>query len=294
MKMYTLPYLADLYKENSVTPFAVPKSEQPEWLSEYEMHINSKRVPIRIDDKEALITILIKIHPLLMRDKDIAIAEYDRLYDILKDPYVRVYVSKQSKEEADRFIKSIIDEYIDLWVDVQEYNDEEARRMCADDTSELKNFISTLGRAKKMELQWESDGASFRITEIKVLDNTKNSDALNADGGINEMLFADIVSRLTMQATRLTPSHKRWREYQKVISECVEKRLYFDTDMRTAKREMAIKCRSLYNLLMNNPECLSISHNQSDEAVKLLVRILGISLLKGEEDRFKDLIQGKK
>lgn len=288
MKAHTLPVLVCLPNdeskdENKKDKPVIEKSAQPKWMQEYEKYIKDKKPSLPI-----------KLHPLLMCDKDTAIAEYDRLYDILKEPYVRVYASNQSKEEADRFIKSIIDGYIDLWVDVQEYNDKETRRMCADDTSELKNFMATLGRAKRMELQWESDGVHFRITEIKVLDNTKNSDALNADGGVNEMLFADIVSRLTGQATKLTPSHMRWREYQKVISECVEKRLYFDTDMRTAKREIAMKCRALYDSLMNNPECLSKSHNHSDEAVKLLVRILGISISKEEEGRFKDLIQGKK
>lgn len=288
MKAHTLPVLVCLPNdeskdENKKDKPVIEKSAQPKWMQEYEKYIKDKKPSLPI-----------KLHPLLMCNKDTAIEEYDRLYDILKEPYVRVYASNQSKEEADRFIKSIIDGYIDLWVDVQEYNDKETRRMCADDTSELKNFMATLGRAKRMELQWESDGVHFRITEIKVLDNTKNSDALNADGGVNEMLFADIVSRLTGQATRLTPSHMRWREYQKVISECVEKRLYFDTDMRTAKREIAMKCRALYDSLMNNPECLSKSHNHSDEAVKLLVRILGISISKEEEGRFKDLIQGKK
>ena len=288
MKAHTLPVFdySPIDETKRVKP-VTEKSVQPEWMSEYETYIKSKNIALPI-----------KIHPQLMFEKDAtidaAIAEYDRLYDILKEPYTRVFVNKQSKDVADRFIKSIIDEYLNLFMDVREYNDIEIRRLCADDTSELKNFISTLGRAKRMELQWESDGVCFRITEIKVLDNTKNSDVLNADSGVNEMLFADIVSRLTVQATRLTPSHKQWREYQKAISECVKKRLYFDTDIRTAKKEIAMKCRALYDLLMNNPECLSKSHNQSNEAVKLLVRILGISISEGEEDRFKDLIQGKK
>lgn len=289
MKAHTLPVLVCIpdNKRNKDKP-VIEKSAQPKWIPEYEKYIKDKRPSLPI-----------KIHPLLMcneedKAKDTAIAEYDRLYDILKEPYVRVYASNQSKEEADRFIKSIIAEYVDLWESVREYNDIEVRRLYADDTSELKNFISTLGRAKRMELQWESDGVCFRITEIKVLDNAKNSDVLNADSGVNEMLFADIVLRLTVQATRLTPSHKQWREYQKVISECVKKSLYFDTDIRTAKKELAMKCRALYDSLMNNPECLSKSHNQSDEAVKLLIRILGISISEGEEDRFKDLIQGKK
>ena len=70
MKVYTLPVLVcipdDKRKKDKLE---IEKSAQPGWMPEYEKHIKDKKPSIPI-----------KIHPLLMCDKDTAIAEYDRLY----------------------------------------------------------------------------------------------------------------------------------------------------------------------------------------------------------------------
>lgn len=258
----------------------------------YTDHINSKKVALPI-----------KVYPPLMLDKESAFREYDRLYEVFCTLYksmMRFYIEEKdhdiplAESITLEFLSKVNDEYLSLCDTVQEYNDEEMRRMCALDTSDLKTFIATLHRAKKIEVQWQSDGTSFRILGIKAIDKTKNSDSLNSDGGVNDMLFNDIVSKLDGLETKLTPSHRKWAQYQKVISECVAERMYFDTDVRTIKKELAKKCRNLYDLIMSEPECLPKTQNQSDEAVSMLVRILDINISEEEKGRLKELIQGKK
>ena len=244
-KAYELPNvevtgLPDAEKQKAVHRELDEQKPGPiEWMPEYESHIKAKSVALPI-----------KIHPLLMCDKDTAIAEYDRLYEILIKPYCKI-CERDGKDGADLFIRKVVSMYIDLWTDAREYNDIETRSMCANDTSRLKNFKATLSRAKRIEIEWESDGTHFIISEIKVIDSTKNTDSIRVEGGLNEKLFYDIVLGLSHQVTKLTPSHRMWNEYRRVISENIDKRLYFETDIRTANKEIAIKCRDLYKLLLN-------------------------------------------
>lgn len=253
--------------------------QTPDWYAE---HIKSKEVALPI-----------KIHPLLMCGCDKAIAEYDRLYEILIKPYCKIF-ERDGKDGADMFVRKVVSMYIDLWIDVREYNDIETRSTCANDTSRLKNFKATLSRAKRIEIEWESDGTHFSISEIKVIDSTKNTDSLRVEGGLNEKLLYDIVLGLSHQVTKLTPSHRMWNEYRKVISENIDKRLYFETDTRTANKEIAIKCRDLYRILLDYFEKQNGIHLPSDDAVNMTIRILGLNIDANYVDRFKRLIQGEK
>lgn len=264
MKAYTLPVLVCIPddKRQKDKP-VIEKSVQPKWMPEYEKYIKDKKPSIPI-----------KIHPLLMCDKDTAIAEYDRLYDILKEPYLRVYASNQSKEEADRFIKSIIDEYIDLWTDVREYNDIETRSILADDSKKITHYANVVENAERIDIILDDDE---RITKIYVKDINNHRVCLQREYdsekgmmmGINDILFNDIATNINtfIQSDGLTDiiirkTNKKWDDIRKIIEDAVRKRIYYDTDIRSLTGEMALKCKPLYSYVAEHRKALNLNNKK--------------------------------
>jgi hypothetical protein len=264
MKAYTLPVLVcipdDKRKKDKLE---IEKSAQPEWMPEYEKHIKDKKPSIPI-----------KIHPLLMCDKDTAIAEYDRLYEILKEPYVRVYASNQSKEEADRFIKSIIDEYIGLWTDVREYNDIETRSMLADDSKKLKHYANVVKSAERIDIELDEDE---RINKIYVKDINNHRVCLQREhdsckemiNGINDILFNDIATNVNtfIRSDGLTDiiikkTNKNWDAIRKIIEDSLRRRIFFETDIRSLTGEMALKCKSLYTFIAEHRKAFNLNNKK--------------------------------
>ena len=264
MKAYTLPVLVcipdDKRKKDKLE---IEKSAQPEWMPEYEKHIKDKKPSIPI-----------KIHPLLMCDKDTAIAEYDRLYEILKEPYVRVYASNQSKEEADRFIKSIIDEDIGLWTDVREYNDIETRSMLADDSKKLKHYANVVKSAERIDIELDEDE---RINKIYVKDINNHRVCLQREhdsckemiNGINDILFNDIATNVNtfIRSDGLTDiiikkTNKNWDAIRKIIEDSLRRRIFFETDIRSLTGEMALKCKSLYTFIAEHRKAFNLNNKK--------------------------------
>lgn len=264
MKAYhTLPVLVDDSKKDKPI---IEKFAQPEWMPEYEKHIKDKKPSIPI-----------KIHPLLMCDKyPTAIEEYDRLYKILKEPYVRVYASNQSKEEADRFIKSIIDEYIDLWTDVREYNDIETRSMLADDSKKLTHYANVVKRAKRIDIELDEDE---RICKIYVTDDNNHRVCLSREydpdpekvmtEGVNDRLFNDIADGINQHIRTdgltyvpIRENNKNWDAIKRDIEDAVRKRIYFDTRIKSLTGEMTLKCKPLYTFIAEHREAFNLNNKK--------------------------------
>ena len=264
MKAHSLPVLVCIpdNKRNKDKP-VIEKSAQPKWIPEYEKYIKEKKPSLPI-----------KIHPLLMCDKDTAIAEYDRLYEILKEPYVRVYASNQSKEEADRFIKSIIDEYIGLWTDVREYNDIETRSMLADDSKKLKHYANVVKSAERIDIELDEDE---RINKIYVKDINNHRVCLQREhdsckemiNGINDILFNDIATNVNtfIRSDGLTDiiikkTNKNWDAIRKIIEDSLRRRIFFETDIRSLTGEMALKCKPLYTFIAENRKAFNLNNKK--------------------------------
>lgn len=301
--MDKLQHLADPHEDKSATRLVMSKSEQ----SEYETYINSKGMSILMDNEEVMVAIPIpiKIHPLLMCDKDTAIAEYDRLYDILKEPYTRVYASNQSKEEADRFIKSIIDEYLNLFMDVREYNDIETREMLADDSKKLTHYANVVERAERIDIELDDDE---RICKIYVKDDNDHRVCLSREydpdpekvmtEGVNDRLFNEIADGISQHIrtdglTDITirKRNKNWDAIIKVVEEAVRKRIYFDTDIRSLTGEMALKCKPLYTFIAEHREAFNIDGKRyANNVGEIVKKILDLKI---ETRRMVEKIQGK-
>ena len=300
MKAHTLPVLVCIPedKRNKDKP-VIEKSVQPEWMPEYEKHIKDKKPSLPI-----------KIHPLLMcneedKAKDIAIAEYDRLYEILKEPYVRVYASNQSKEEADRFIKSIIDEYIDLWTDVREYNDIETRSILADDSKKLTHYANVVKRAERIDIELDEDE---RICKIYVKDDNNHRVCLSREydpdpekamtEGVNNRLFKEIADGINQHIRTdgvtdivIRKKNRKWGVIKMVVEDAVRKRIYFDTDIRSLTGDMTIKCRPLYNFITEHRQEFDIDGKRYANDVGEMVRkILNLNI---DTRRMVEKIQGK-
>lgn len=291
MKAYTLPVLVDDSKKDKPV---IEKSAQPEWMQEYEKYIKDKKPSLPI-----------KIHPLLMCDKDTAIAEYDRLYDILKEPYVRVYASNQSKEEADRFIKSIIDEYIDLWTDVREYNDIETRSMLADDSKKLTHYANVVKRAERIDIELDVDE---RICKIYVTDDNNHRVCLSREydpdpekvmtEGVNDRLFNDIADGINqyirtdgLTYVPIRENNKNWDAIKRVIEDAVRKRIYFDTRIKSLTGEMALKCKPLYTFIAEHREAFNLnSKKYAYDVGDWIERILSLNI---DKIKMVEKIQGK-
>lgn len=300
MKAYTLPVLVCIPddKRKKDKP-VIEKSAQPKWIPEYEKYIKDKKPSIPI-----------KIHPLLMcneedKAKDMAIAEYDRLYEILKEPYVRVYASNQSKEEADRFIKSIIDEYIDLWTDVREYNDIETRSILADDSKKLTHYANVVKRAERIDIELDEDE---RICKIYVKDDNNHRVCLSREydpdpekamtEGVNNRLFKEIADGINQHIRTdgvtdivIRKKNRKWGVIKMVVEDAVRKRIYFDTDIRSLTGDMTIKCRPLYNFITEHRQEFDIDGKRYANDVGEMVRkILNLNI---DTRRMVEKIQGK-
>ena len=300
MKAYTLPVLVCIPddKRKKDKP-VIEKSAQPKWIPEYEKYIKDKKPSIPI-----------KIHPLLMcnevdKAKEMAIAEYDRLYEILKEPYVRVYASNQSKEEADRFIKSIIDEYIDLWTDVREYNDIETRSMLADDSKKLTHYANVVKRAEQIDIELDDDE---RICKIYVKDDNDHRVCLSREydsdpekamtEGVNNRLFKEIADCINQHIRTdcltyvpIRKNNKNWDAIKKVIEDAVRKRIYFDTDIRSLTGDMTIKCRPLYNFITEHRQEFDINGKRyANDVGETVKKILNLNI---DTRRMVEKIQGK-
>lgn len=213
--------------------------------------------------------------------------EYERVYSIMRDIYART--------GSIEFVLDIYTQYHNLYEAVKEYNDIEYRKILADDTSNLKNFLATLSRAEKINITWdETDGVNYRILEIRAVDKSNNSDSIAWDNGINELLLNDVVKEFDRTYSRLTKMHPKWSQCKNIIANAVRGRLFYDTDIRTASKTIAIKCRDLYRLLLEYYEKQNGIHLPSDDAVNMTIRILGLKMDVGYIDRFKRLIQGEK
>lgn len=247
----------------------------------------------------------IKIHPLLMCDNDSAIAEYDRLYDILKEPYVRVYASNQSKEEADRFIKSIIDEYIDLWTDVREYNDIETRSILADDSKKLTHYANVVKRAERIDIELDEDE---RICKIYVKDDNNHRVCLSREydpgpekamtEGVNDRLFNEIAGGISqyirtdgLTDISIQKRNKNWVAIIKVVEDAVRKRICFDTDIRSLTGEMALKCKPLYTFIAEHREAFNIDGRRyANDVGEMVKKILDLKII---TSRMVEKIQGR-
>lgn len=252
-----------------------------------------------------VVAIPIKIHPLLMCDKDTAIAEYDRLYDILKEPYARVYASNQSKEEADRFIKSIIDEYIDLWTDVREYNDIETRSMLADDSKKLTHYANVVKRAERIDIELDEDE---RICKIFVKDDNNHRVCLSREydpdpektmtEGVNDRLFNDIADGINQHIRTdgltyvpIRENNKNWDAIKRVIEDAVRKRIYFDTRIKSLTGEMALKCKPLYIFIAEHRKAFNLnSKKYAYDVGDWIKEILSLNI---DTIRMVEKIQGK-
>lgn len=218
---------------------------------------------------------------------DNAKREYERVYSIMGDIY--------AKTDSIELVLNIYTQYFNLYEAVREYNDIEYRKILADDTSNLKNFLATLSRAEKINITWdETDGVNYRILEIRAIDKSNNSDSIAWDNGINELLLNDVVKEFDRTYSRLTKKHPRWSQCRNIIADAIRGRLFYDTDIRTASKTIAIKCRELYRLLLEYYEKQNGRHLPSDDAVNMTIRILGLKMDVGYIDRFKRLIQGEK
>lgn len=299
MKSHTLPVLVCLPNdeskdENKKDKPVIEKSAQPKWMQEYEKHIKDKKPSLPI-----------KLHPLLMCDKDTAIAEYDRLYDILKEPYARVYASNQSKEEADRFIKSIIDEYIDLWTDVREYNDIETRSMLADDSKKLTHYANVVKRAERIDIELDEDE---RICKIFVKDDNNHRVCLSREydpdpektmtEGVNDRLFNDIADGINQHIRTdgltyvpIRENNKNWDAIKRVIEDAVRKRIYFDTRIKSLTGEMALKCKPLYIFIAEHRKAFNLnSKKYAYDVGDWIKEILSLNI---DTIRMVEKIQGK-
>lgn len=299
MKAHSLPVLVCLPNdeskdENKKDKPVIEKSAQPKWMPEYEKYIKDKKPSLPI-----------KIHPLLMCDKDTAIEEYDRLYDILKEPYVRVYASNQSKEEADRFIKSIIDEYIDLWTDVREYNDIETRSILADDSKKLTHYANVVKRAERIDIELDEDE---RICKIYVKDDNDHRVCLSREydpdpekamtEGVNDRLFNDIADGINQHIRTdgltyvpIRKNNKNWDAIKRVIEDAVRKRIYFDTRIKSLTGEMALKCKPLYTFIAEHRKAFDLnSKKYAYDVGDWIERILSLNI---DKIKMVEKIQGK-
>ena len=299
MKAHSLPVLVCLPNdeskdENKKDKPVIEKSAQPKWMPEYEKYIKDKKPSLPI-----------KIHPLLMCDKDTAIEEYDRLYDILKEPYVRVYASNQSKEEADRFIKSIIDEYIDLWTDVREYNDIETRSILADDSKKLTHYANVVKRAERIDIELDEDE---RICKIYVTNDNNHRVCLSREydpdpekamtEGVNDRLFNDIADGINQHIRTdgltyvpIRKNNKNWDAIKRVIEDAVRKRIYFDTRIKSLTGEMALKCKPLYTFIAEHRKAFDLnSKKYAYDVGDWIERILSLNI---DKIKMVEKIQGK-
>lgn len=265
MKQYTLPVIDySTLDESNRTDLVIEKSEQPEWILEYEKHIKSKEVALPI-----------KIHPLLMCDKDTAMAEYDRLYDILKEPYESMrkgkekeqydklikYVSEHEArmdstqyalECAGRFARIVIDVYLDTWIDIKRINEEEYIGI-SEDVQDIKHIISALHNAKYIKILQDSND---RICAVRICGKSNNVDtiargrffgrtSMDKDSKdyieswesektemLNDRLLNDILTRIenasgTNVRETITPKHRNWDIYVNSVEYCLTERLNY-------------------------------------------------------------------
>lgn len=277
MKAHTLPVLVCIPddKRKKDKP-EIEKSAQPKWMPEYEKYIKDKKPSLPI-----------KIHPLLMCDKDTAIAEYDRLYDILKEPYISIYERKKKEhhdilikcgiseyeatkdaeqyalEYSNRSIKYIIDEYMRLLIDIREYNDIETRSILADDSKKLTHYANVVKRAERIDIELDEDE---RICKIYVKDDNDHRVCLSREydpdpekamtEGVNDRLFNEIADGINQHIRTdgvtdivIRKKNRKWGVIKMVVEDAVRKRIYFDTDIRSLTGDMTIKCRPLYNYI---------------------------------------------
>lgn len=293
-KVYELPYvevtgLPDAEEQKAVRRELNEQKPGPiEWMPEYDSHIKSRPVSLPI-----------KIHPLLMCDKDTAIAEYDRLYEILKVPYVEI-LKNDGQSEADMFVNKVISMYIDLWIDIRSYNDE-SRQLCASDSKKMKHYANIVKNAVNISIAFDSDD---RIKAIYAQDDNDHRVRLSRqikqgmEEGVNDRLFNDIASGLEnvglcggSDKILITNANKRWDSVQKILYDAVQSRILYEPDVRAETKEMALKCRPLYRYLTSFRKEFGINPKNYSHAVGDMVK--RITLLNIDTRRLVEIIQGK-
>ena len=280
------------------------KPVRPDW---YQEHINKKKIALTED---LGIELPIRIHPLLMLDKDGAIAEYDRLYSILAEPYKLRYRyaieteklnALHSKEVADKFICDIISMYMDLWIDVREYNDMDFRSTCAEDSKQLTHYVNIVDRAEEIQINFDEDG---RISVVFVKDDNGHRVSLSREYssdmqmGVNDNILNDITTGLRailsadgVDRITLGKKNKRWDEIQCILKSAVSKRVFYDPDVRSQTSDISLKCKPLYAFIVKNRVLFGITEKRYSHKVGEIVK--DILSLKIDTRRMVDKIQGK-
>lgn len=294
MKAYTLPALAFLpVDESKIIEPVIEKSTQPEWMSEYEKYIKDKKPSLPI-----------KIHPLLMCDKDTALAEYDRLYKILIEPYCKIF-ERDGQDDAEIFIGKVVSMYIDLWIDVREYNDTETRSILADDSKKLTHYANVVERAEQIDIELDDDE---RIYKIYVKDDNGHRVYLSREydpdpkkamtEGANDQLFNEIADGINQHIRTdgvtdivIRKRNRKWDAIKMVVEDAVRKRIYFDTDIRSLTGDVAIKCRPLYNYITEHRQEFGIDGKRyANDVGEMVKKILDLNI---DTRRMVEKIQGK-
>ena len=281
------------------------KPERPDW---YQEHINKKKIALTEDLK---IELPIRIHPLLMLDKDGAIAEYDRLYNILAEPYKLRYryaietedLKLHSKEVADKFICEIISMYMDLWLDVREYNDIDVRSACADDSKQLTHYVNIVDRAEEIQINFDEDG---RMSVVFVKDDNGHRVSLSRgyssdmQMGVNDNILNDITTGLGtilsvdgVDNITLGKKNKRWCDIKDILKDAVSNRVFYDPDVRSLTSEISLKCKPLYAFIVKNRVLFGIEEKERRYSHKVGEIVKDILSLKIDTRRMVGKIQGK-
>lgn len=276
------------------------------WKSDFDEYKLSKKTYIPID-----------IFPTFFADdtKDRAINEFDRLYNILVNPYIFTYNNARQEnvgqeneaaykqKVADKFVKNIIEEYQKLFFDVNKHNDIEVGKILAEDSKQLTHFANVIYRAEQIDIKLNEDET---ICEVYVKDDNNHRVHLSrgyipTDGkteGLNDRLFNDIADGINQYIhvegvtdIRIRNDNRSLSDIKKVVEDAVRERIYFETDVRTSTRQIAVKCKPLYRFIAEHREAFGLNRKKyAYDVGKMVTEILDLNI---DVVRMVEIIQGK-